>query len=158
MTDSADADADAAGKSDGVSDVVGEAEADTADGVDHLGAGRYRFKLAAQVRKVDVHNVAVTDPARSPDGIKQFVTRTHLGGAAAELLEEREFDASGLRFFVINTDLTAAEVDGQRAEDKRRGADIIDTLLQLTRAAEHCVATGNEFINVEGSRNGVVRT
>lgn len=154
----ADADADGEGDFDSVGDVVGEAEADPADGVNHLGAGGCLVELATQVRQVHIHDVAVTNPARSPDGIKQFFTCAHFGGATAELLEQREFDASGLSFFVINTDFAAAKVDGERAEDKRCGADALDTLLQLTRAAEHRVATGSEFIDMQRGGNGVVST
>ena len=83
----ADADADGEGDPDGVGDVVGKAEADTADGVDHLGVGCCLVELAAQVGQVHIHDVAVTDPTRSPDSIKQFLTCAHFSGATAELLE-----------------------------------------------------------------------
>ena len=155
---SADADADGEGDPDGVGDVVGKAEADTADGVDHLGVGCCLVELAAQVGQVHIHDVAVTDPTRSPDSIKQFLTCAHFSGATAELLEQRELDASGLCFFVINTDFAAPKVNGELADDKRCGADTLDTLLQLTRAAEHRVAAGSEFIDMQRGGNGVVCT
>ena len=146
------------GHFDGVGDVAGESEAHTADGVDHLGAGCCLVELAAQVRQVHVHDMAVTNPARAPDGIKKFITCAHFGGAKAELLKQRELNASGLRFFIINPDFAAAKVDGERAEDERCGADTLDTLLQLARSAEHRVATGSEFIDMKGSGNGIVGT
>ena len=84
--------ADGGGDLEGVGDVVGEAEADTTNGMDHLGAGSGLVELAVQVRKVNIHHMAVADPLGAPHRIEQIFTGAHFGRAAAELLEQSPAD------------------------------------------------------------------
>lgn len=109
-------DFDDGGDFDGVGDVVGETEAHTANGMDHLRARSCLVELATQVRQMHVDDMTVTDPSRAPDGVEQLFASAHLSGSTAELFKQGELDASGLYFFVVDAGFASAKVNGERAE------------------------------------------
>ena len=93
---------------------------------------------------------------RAPHGVEEILAGAHLGRATAQLFEQRELDAGGGDFGVVDADLAPTEVDHERAERERRGGGGVEPVLHLPGAAQHGVAAGGEFIGGEGDRDGIV--
>ena len=103
-----------------------------------------------------VDDVRVADPVRAPDRLEQVVAGSDLGRPAAEVFEQRELDASGRHFGVVEADLVASGVDRQRAEREHRLLDRVPVGPNVTRSAQHRMAPSGDLVGADRHRHGVV--
>ena len=79
-----------------------------------LTCGAALSSLRRRLREVDIDDVVVADPSWAPHGIEEIHAAAHLGGATAQLFQQRELDASRGDCGVVDADL-ALDRDRSRA-------------------------------------------